>query len=825
MAVQVQSSGVFRNRFRLLEGSGLQPQGFTYDDSRMPDKAVDLGTAVIAGSVWDGDNRAAQNKFDIPEISGQLECSDYKSHLTPGLAVFRAGVGDNDDCILSGINNPDSNTWNPVIQPGAFFDLESPLFLHSTDAVELIISGADKRTVLASEPLPPFPVSMATFYVDPAGKAHVYEQFQQKVRFTSISGRDTLEKIANSDPPLYRPTYSGIRWYNINSGLYEFMVDLEVPEIIRSRDIVSGVHAVLRKVPYSRNQYQLPLVPIAAFSGTPTINIYGDRLEMTAGLGQLTMQAYGTVSGLVVTSGGYVRLSGTLGPSGLFIQTESSVASWPNSGILLIDDMVNQVSEQVTYSDVSASGFYVPGARVSGVPHREGSQIRLVISGLNVSGVYVSGTTYDGYHFANYSVAMDSVPSYNEWTGLITLSGSENVARADLDLTYYRGIGLCYEPSGLSEYNVTPNLNINPLVQGNIDGQLWFSMFPLRADRIKVSTNKKKDPADKSVGPVFAGNDFLALTAKVTDRYGAPVPNEIVSISLDSVENIGEVDGASPFDGAITKETNSRGEVNFTYTPPQTIHGLGYFTQFENIVNGSGLQFGTEFELTEVFVSGSWNTLTFAVWRGDEYDGFTESSGTLEYTADGRFEVIAEISGGDLGTYATFTPITPIAALDNQGNILSTSGSVKTLVYSSGTLPGDETDIGAFFVSAEKIIKIGVLAINSQAKSETIKVKVGIPDFMKGELYFGPLEDVDTRSLDSLAYLTINPYTMGFIDENRFDPRQLGNVFRVEGSKTDEYIRNKFYIVPDWRSLDTEPTDSELRKFYSFRNRFILEVS
>ena len=833
MSAQVSTSGIYRNRFRLLAGSGIKPEGFIHDDSRMPDKAVDLGTAIITGSIWDGDNNAAFTRFNIHEISGALNASisgtlklsDYKSHLTNGLAVFQAGIGDNDDCTLSGIDLPDANTWYPVIEPGVFFDLETPLYLYSSGAIELIVSGTDLRTAMATEPLPPHPVTMSTFFIDKWGKAYAYERFEQKVRFTGWSGLDTLEPIPNSDPPLYRPAYSGIRWYNVNTTKFEFMVDHTVPEVIRSRNITSGVHAILRKVPYARNKYQLPLVPIEALSGTPTINVFAERVAISAsGLGTLALQGHGTVSGIIITSGGYVRLSGALAPSGNFIPTLTSVAIWPSGGTLFIDDMIDQSYEFVDYSGISTSGFYVPGYRPSGITHRDESQIRYFISGgFVISGTKISGTSYTGDHFINYNVVMTDVPTFDTWTGLMTISGTENTPRADLNVTYYRGIGLCYEPSGLSDYNVRPAINMNPLVQGNIDGILWFSTYPLRADRIAIKADKNRD-IDNIIGPVYAGNDFLSLTATVTDRFGAPVPNETIAISLDNVQSIGSVDGLTPLDGEIVKKTNSRGEARFVYTPPETIHGLGYFTQFSNIVNGSGLEFAQTFDLAEVYVSGVWNTLTFAVWNDDTYDTWSETSGSLEYTTDGRFEIIAVIAGGSLGTYATFSPIKPIAALDANGNILSTSGTVKSLVYTSGQLPTNETAVGAFFVSAEKQVSIGIVAPDSQASSKALAIKIGIPPFMKGELYFGPLEDVDTKSLDSLAYLTINPYTMGFIDEDRFDPRQLGNVFRIEGTKSDEYLRNKFYLTPDWDGLYAEANNDEVEKFFTFRNRFILEV-
>lgn len=821
------SSGLLRNRFRLIINSGIMPGGFIYDDARIPGTEIDAGFGIVHGSVWDGDNRSAEISYDILSISGYLELSDYKSHLNRGLAVLQAGIGDNADCILSGITTPNANTWNPIISPGVFFDLEKQFYLHTSGSQEVIVSGADKRTHLDYEPLPPHPISLGTFFMDNWGKAYAYEQFRRKVKFTGISGiEDTLDKVPNTDPPLYDPNYSGIKWYNVDQTLFEFMLDPDIPEIIRSRDIVSGVHAILRKAPYAKNQYQLPLVPIAAISGYPTINVYADRVEISGGIGRLTVSGLGTFSGLLATSGAYVRLSGSLENTETFIPTQSSVTTWPSIGQIFIDDVVDPIFETVNYSGVSISGFVVSGVR-NGVPHRDGSQIRYILSGAVLSGSFVSGlSSQSGYDvFVNYSVLMSGNPPYNPINGLMTVSGTENVARADIDLRYYRAILLCYEPSGIPEYNIRPNLNINPLIHGQNDGILWFSLYPSKAKHIRVTTGKDKD-TDGIVGPVYAGNDFLSITALVTDRFGAPVPDELISVAFSNVNNIGQIDGFEPTEQEITKQTNSTGEAKFVYTPPETIHGLGYFCSSGSVINNSGLRFNNTFDLEEIYENGEWKTLTFSVWKDDVYDVFTQSSGEFEYTADGRFELISYIAvSGSLGDYVQFAPIQPIAALDETGAILSTSGQVKTLVYTSGQLPINESEIGAYFISADKRIKIGIVAPLAQVSSQTLEIKLGIPPFMTGEMMFGTLENVETKSLDSLAYLTINPFTMGFIDESRFDPRQLGNVFKIQGTKSDEYIRNKFYFIPDWGTLYSTPGNNDVRRQFTFRNRFILEVN
>lgn len=816
------TSGILRNRFRLITDDEIDPQGFVFDQTRMPTEDADLGLGIQTGTYFDGNNSTAQVRFDVPYISGYYEVSHYKSHLVDGLPLLEAGIGDNKDCQLSGFNATDPDIWLPILETGPFFDPCDQLFLFSSGSTEFITSGNSKNVVLQSKVQQPHPVIIGGFWMDEWGQAYAFELFKHKVKFTGVSGLDTMNPVPNSDPPLYNPSSSGTLWHLVDTTGFEFLVDNDVPELVLNQTINSGVHAILRKVPYSRNQYQLPLVPVLSISGAATLTVRADRLELTNGIGLIPLAYLGALdtTSVVVTSGNYIRLSGTLEDDALLVPALTNVSGvWPSGGTILIDGGEN-INEQIDYASIS--GIYFSGlTRTNGLVHRDGSQIRLVLSP-TMSGNYVSGLSYTGDVFVDYQVDVSGL-SFDSTNGLLTLSGTEDTARADLDITYYRGWLVCYEPSGFSERLVRPNINVNPVLQGQSQGILWFSTYPLRAADIGVAFSKNVD-TDGYIGPIFVGNDYLVMTATVKNQWGAPVPSESVAVSLDDITNIGQVDGSDPIDGITAKTTNNAGEARFVYTPPATIQGMGHFADRDTMPHASGLEFVSTFDLTEIYESGVWTTRTFAIWNDDEYDTYSETSDAFSFSATGRFELVAKVEvSGSSGEYVIFGPVTPAAALDENGNTLATSGEVKTLIFASGSLPM-ASGVRSFFVSANRRISVGIVAPESQVSSPAAKIKLKIPDFMTGEFLFGEMDDVDTSSFDSIAYLTINPFRQGHIDDARYDPRQLGNVFRIQGTKTDEYLRNKFILIPNWNEFLTDPTSNEIRKQFTFRNRFILEV-
>lgn len=800
----------------------------------MPPLVAGNGTAVAVGSFWDGDNKAALDKFSIPTISisgvgDRLDPAWYRSNVWRGQPWLIAGIGTNDDLELSGVSLEPSGVWQAKVETGVFFDLDTELRVYSDDAVEVVISG-DVLATVTDQAADWVPMHMATWYVDDWGRPRVYENFRQKHMFTSTDPDEpTLTQEPGTEPPLYIQRYTSIRWQYVDSGRYEFLYDPYAPGVVRSRTITDGVTTQLRRTPWSQNHIQLPLVPFVRWDSMPVFNVFEDTVNISGGLGTPSLIGSG-VSNLVLTSGSYVRVSGSLGVSGTTIPFTGDASAWPVSGTILIDGS-DRWQEQLDYLSISGQHFsgltVISGVRASGVPHRDGAQIRLVVDA-TLSGNAISGALGAGRYLANYQVS--GLPeTLDEVTGLWQIPALSGVPRVTADVAYTRGILLTYEPSGYTPLHTVDDININPLIHGAPNGMLWASMFPLRPADIQLSISRGVN-SDGTVGPIFAGNDYLAIEATVVNQVGAPVPGIEVALVLEQPSNIGLVDGSDPADSPITKVTDGNGVARFSYTPPDTIQGLGYFIDRSvDIVNGSGLVLRDTALLEEFWSSGAgWSALTFAVVSGDEYLNYEVTSGAFQFYVDGRFELVTFISGADDTGVSTWHPVQPLHALDADGNQVTASGSlVQTLVYESGVLP-TAADVLSYFVSAEKRVSVGAVTREYQAASPSFQTIVGIPPFMRGEFLWGPIDDTDTKAFDALTYLTINPYQNLEPNDWRTDPRQLGNVFRVQGTQTDEFLRNKFYIQIDDTSRAKLATTIQgrrsLRQFYTMRNRFILEV-
>ena len=498
--------------------------------------------------------------------------------------------------------------------------------------------------------------------------------------------------------------------------------------------------------------------------------------------------------------------------------------------MILIDDG-DERQEIVTY--LSFSGIYFSGltrssttAGHSGIIHRDGAQIRLIASGVNISGLQISGASLTtGDYLANYRTS-GLAYTLDPLTGLMSVPSLSGIHRVEMDINYKRGILLCYEPSGVTEFIYRASgININPLAHGVEQGIIWASMFPLHPAKIKLDTSRSKND-DGTIGPVYAGNDFLVINAKVLNEKGAPVPNETVTLVLENPINAGYVNAESPGEDLITRVSDGTGVARFVYTPPDTINGLGYFVSSGSLI-GSGLILTSGIPIEEVWdATAGYKTLLFSVYNDDQYTTYSEVSGAFDFTADGRFELVTVISGGvGSGLYSTWSAVEPVALLNSDGVVVTASGSrVSQIVYSGNAIPTG-TDIGSYFVSVERRISVGAMIPGSNIASESLEVIVGIPRFMTGEFLFGAIDAPDTSAFDSLAYLTINPFEHRIPTDSRYDPRNLGHVFRIQGS-TNSFLRHKFYIGIDYGTLQgTIDGQTEIKKIHTLRNRFILETT
>lgn len=831
-------SGIYlRNRFRII-GSGLNdPRGFVYDYNRLPFNDADNGTAVQTGSYWDGENGAATDQYNINIISGVLDFRFTRASQSRGQEWLQAGIGDNQDLRLSGIDF-NEGAWEPVIRPGVWFDLDESNYLYSNDAIELVLSGleADKITVLDTAAEPYTPITLASYYVDTWGRARKYENFKFKHSFTSTDeNEETLIGTSGTTPTLYEPRVSGIRWSYVNSGLNEFIYDPEAPAVARSANIITTVQTSIQKAPWSRTAFQLPLVPVIDIeNGIDGIEyiVQADLVNVSGNIAQLNVPVPSgyNFNYFYYGSGEYVRTTENFYTAfGTWLTVASgAVADWPSTGFFVMDAGPGDVTRYV-YSNKSASGLYVTFNDESEYNDVKpaGSRIWQTygLSFVPVSGLAVAPIT-SGQLTAFYSISGGMEYTLNKKTGLLDVPNVANSRQVIAAFNYTRGLVLTYEPSGTLDYYKPSGVDVNLLKAGTNHGLLWASMYPLRPQRITLSTSRGTN-SDGIVGPIYAGNDYLVITAKVWSAQNTPVPNVPVNLTFDTTTNVGLIDGLIPSIDNTTKVTDGAGEAKFTYTPPDTINGLGFFAPVANILNGSGLILNEATELEDFYTSG-WKTLLYAMYDNDYYLEQVDTSAYIDNGMDKRFELVTQVSGQDSLGRNIWQPLEPLHAIDTNGNILNSgtalSSGVYALVYPSGSIPTD-ADISSYFASADKKIRIGAAVDEGFAVAPSFTTQVSIPPFMTGEFLWGPIDDQDTKAFDSLSYLTINPYTEIDPGTDRTDPRTLGNIFRIISTNTDTAFRNKFYIGVDDGLLASTPEGRRtLKRLYTFRNRFIVEV-
>lgn len=813
MGTTILTSGMLRNRFR-INFNQPDPQGFIYDYNRLPLTDSLNGTAVVTGSYYDAPVNELTDRFNLLTISGYLRYDFTRSNHIKPKSWLIGGIGQ-EDLELSGIDLIDE-AWVPVVECGYFFDLDNRYYLYSNNAIEVIWSGSGNTLSLSSKPADFIPVTLGSYYTDPNGRVTPYERFTQVFSFTGYSGLDTLTKTPGADPVLYEQTYSSILWQNVDTTDPEIMLDRVNQQVVKNKDIVSGVSARLNRVPWSQQYFQLPLIPLVKINSI-SFNINEDYVQIISGAGHTTLIGSG-ISNLIITSGSYVRVSGSFAEDATTLPVIGTISSYPSAGRLLIDDG-DYRREIIDYKSIS--GIYFSGlVRTTGVPHRDGAPVRLIFSGVVdgslISGVVKTGVPQNGMFSAFYSTSGLATQATNI-NGLLYVSALSGIARCTSDITYERGLLLCYEPSGSESVCRAGDIDISPLTNGTNHGMLWLSMSPIRPSVCRLSTSRGIN-SDGTIGPVYAGNDYLQFKVEVQDTNGTPVPGVPVSLALSNPINIGYIDGQDPVSGLVIKTTDGNGVARFAYTPPDTIHGLGYFADTVDIVNTSGIKLRQPVKIEELWQSSGYKTLLYGVWDNDAYLNYSEVSGLFSYTVDGRFELITKVTGG------IWSPVLPVALLDVNKTPVTTSGSmVAYLVYPSGSIPNDP-NINAYFVSAEKRISIGAMAINSNIASPSAEIIIGLPPFMTGEFLWGPVDDPDTKAFDSLSYLTINPFQTIDPSISRTTPTNIGNIFRILANKADR-VRNKFYLginIPLLQS--TQEGIQKIKQAYTFRNKFILEI-
>lgn len=825
---------IFRNRFAVILSGVKQPPGFIYDYHRMPPVEVDNGSILSESSYWDGSNAQAIDRVSLTDDSGTYNWHPTKSYLWLGQPWLQAGIGDNNDMLFSGLVNV-SGEWYPKIFNGTFYDKNNELFLYSDNAVELIVSGSSAKVFdLPSKPQDFTPIFVGSFYVDSWSRAYLFNNYNYKTVFTASGTNTPFPIISGSNPSIYNIDYSLISWSNVDTTNNEFVVDRANNKLLINKNIVGSIFVnTLGRRQNKEIEFQLPLVPVEELTTTVTAQIFEYYVEMSGNTGEVKI--HGGIDPIYqdplnfLCDVNYVRSSGyasvNVSASG-FVSGNSATAfsGWYSSGLCLVDlgDSRVYVFEYASRTDSTLSGLssYLPSQ--FGIPNN--SLLRQAYDTPELSGstIIPNISIADGL-YSFYYVKGELPYSLDKNRGILTIPALSGAARVYITTSYTPGLFVTYEPSGSSNVLTYSGLDLNPLLRGNNHGILSASLHTLVPEKITISTDQSIDTNNKL--SIYAGSDYLTINIAALDRDNIPVANVPVKLTFDRQFSVGYVDGVEPSVSTTLKTTNALGEARFVYTPPDKIQGLGYFVNKTNVINGSGLTLPEPVIMSELASGSAWNTLLFGIWDNDGYLDFTETSGLYTYEADGRFELVTAVSGAAYGT-TIWKPVTPSAALDQNGNILpisATSSGVYTLVYPSGAIPTD-TNIQAYFISAEKEIRIGAVTSNGYAVAPTFGIKVKIPRFMTGEFYWGQIDDPTTSSFDSISYLTINPFTSLDLTASRANYRSLGNVFKIISTISSK-LRNKFYVSLDVDSLRATPTgQQELRKAFGLRNRFILEV-
>lgn len=800
-----------RNRFRVLLSVSDDPDGFIVGQTRVPDIDFRAGYGLTDLSFWDGNNQEALDRFGMSLSGGQIHYRWTRSNIIRGQEWLIAGIGDHTDLQFSGLLE-NSGIWFPVITCGHWFDLDHPTFLFSNAAIETVISG-DQSTTICTPPFKEFvPISCASFVVDEFGRTRHYEEYRQKTSFTSVSVTEpTFTQVSGTNPILYNRTVSGIRWSYVDTANPEF-VAIEGNKIVLNKPFVSGVSVSIRRVPWNREVFQLPLVPVVSES-TPQFRLLETPVWILGGSSTLPF-AGSQVSDFMLMNRQPFRVAGYFGAGSDSLIVTTSISGLPSAGRLVIDDGDFR-QEVLSYDGYDGTTFNIVN-RPTPMHHRTGAAIHFVLEGAISSGNQVFYKP-DGHYVANYTTSNVSY-SLNRTTGQMQISGLNLIPRVTMTLNYLRGLLLCYEPNTAGNV-LQANIDLNPLKTGANHGLVWASLAPVYPHHIDLIIQNGIN-SDGTIGPIYAGNDYVALRATVLDKNGIPVPNAPVTLAIGGGVRLGYVDGAAE---PLVKTTDLTGTVYFVYTPPDTIQDLGYFVSLSGVISGCQLHLEKPVDYDELADSSGWTTRIYTVWDDSPSLPFSFVSGINGYSAEGRFEILAQRSVSQ-GHYI-FSPLQPLMGQTTTGSPAGNGDEVATLIFPSGSLPSDPT-LKFYFVSAQRKIGVGAVVVGSTAVSPAYNVVIGIPPFMQGEFMWGPQDDPQTKALDSLAYLTLNPLHSADFLSNRVNPASCGHVFRIRQTGTN-LLRQKFYINPDFDVLSA-PGNTEgnqyLRQTFTFRNRFIVET-
>jgi len=325
-----------------------------------------------------------------------------------------------------------------------------------------------------------------------------------------------------------------------------------------------------------------------------------------------------------------------------------------------------------------------------------------------------------------------------------------------------------YEEYGYSDVFTAKEADVNPVAQSLNKGFVVVGRGELDISSIILSTTKSSYRADADTfGPVYVGADYASLLAHVYSSAGSLVPNAEVTFWITTAPAVGGVGGSG---SSAQRRTGYDGIARCAYTPPTSVDSMGFFVTSVGVGNTVTLPSGAAFEDTaDVY---TYHVLKDDPWKGKV--GADTSIGEIPWSAsppNGRKVIFYKWDAaavnpvtGKLGAYA---PVRPSSI--SGGNVLT---------YADTLAPPDPTpsnvNLGAYWIVSDRYVSIQASVysprLNRTILSNTIKIRVEIPLYMRGEYIKNNLNAIpfgwrikDTTyevasAFGGATYISINPF-------------------------------------------------------------------
>lgn len=437
----------------------------------------------------------------------------------------------------------------------------------------------------------------------------------------------------------------------------------------------------------------------------------------------------------------------------------------------------------------------------SGMPMRVTAYLGDAVSGVNFTAVRGQDVVLEGYQAGvDYDLGL---------VKFSTISGIVPEAGFSVEASYFKTVGVEYEPENATKEVECLNGDANPIRRYADGGFLYISDRDREPASI-ILTAELAELSTYSYGPLYIGNNLARLVATVYDRNGNTIEGVEVEFEIVSTPACGSL--GTSLDDSATAITNWEGQAKVYYRSPSQIEDIGeYITTVGAIDNSpsyAGVTQTTTYTTASLAIAGGANeVLLFNVYTDDPVVGYRSSlvadddiSGQLEQyyleyfqdeeiygptglTIAGTLEALAAewesvhrtvwnllapliftgSSGGrkvlavvesstDIDPHMYESPaVVPFQPID----IIHVSEGVNGLVFDTSTysLPNPGTgDLESYFVVAPSTVTLQAKTYVARTKqyitSNEAYIKIDIPSHMTG---LWEVEDLGSLTLQEIS--------------------------------------------------------------------------